>query len=329
MPSIQTVRRNNAQLRTKASGLVAVFVGGTSGIGEATCTEFVQKTVNPVVYIIGRNESYGSSMSERLLLVNSTARIHFLPSDLSLLRNVDGVCRLIKEKERKINLLFITAGFLSLKGRDETAEGLDKLFCLQYHSRMRFTSNLLPLLNQALGKGELARVISVLGAGNEGKIFKEDLSLRENYSLQNCSGQSICMMSLFLERLALLNPGVSFIHAYPGAVRGTDILKEMGPLVAKVGRVMMLLASPFTVSVKECAERQLFVATHDSFQSLTSQTEPDSAPTQAKSFRLGWNGEVCKKNAYLDTYMRDGTDEIVWKHTSEVFENICGDKSGI
>jgi hypothetical protein len=37
---------------------------------------------------------------------------------VSLLRNVDAVCEEIKAKEEKINLLVLSAGILTMKGRD-------------------------------------------------------------------------------------------------------------------------------------------------------------------------------------------------------------------
>ena len=53
MVSIDTIRASNAQGK-KLRGLVAVFVGGTGGIGESTAKEFFQRTVEPRAYIIGR-----------------------------------------------------------------------------------------------------------------------------------------------------------------------------------------------------------------------------------------------------------------------------------
>jgi len=53
MVSIETVRESNAQGK-QLTGLVAVFVGGTGGIGECTAKEFFHRTTRPKAYIIGR-----------------------------------------------------------------------------------------------------------------------------------------------------------------------------------------------------------------------------------------------------------------------------------
>ena len=50
---ISTIRQSNAQGK-KVHGLVAVFVGGTGGIGESTAKELFLWTTRPRAYIIGR-----------------------------------------------------------------------------------------------------------------------------------------------------------------------------------------------------------------------------------------------------------------------------------
>ena len=53
MVSINTIRNSNLQGYT-LEGLVAVFVGGTGGIGESTAKELFLQTKRPKAYIIGR-----------------------------------------------------------------------------------------------------------------------------------------------------------------------------------------------------------------------------------------------------------------------------------
>ena len=50
---IDTVRESNAKGKD-LKGLVAVFVGGTGGIGESTAKELFQRTTRPRAYIVGR-----------------------------------------------------------------------------------------------------------------------------------------------------------------------------------------------------------------------------------------------------------------------------------
>jgi hypothetical protein len=53
MVRISTIRESNAQGQ-RLRGLVAVFVGGTGGIGESTAKELFKRTSAPMAYIIGR-----------------------------------------------------------------------------------------------------------------------------------------------------------------------------------------------------------------------------------------------------------------------------------
>jgi len=53
MVRIADVREANIQAG-QLKGLVAVFVGGTGGIGESTLKEFFLRTVRPKAYIVGR-----------------------------------------------------------------------------------------------------------------------------------------------------------------------------------------------------------------------------------------------------------------------------------
>lgn len=50
---IDAIRTSNAQGKS-LHDLVAVFVGGTNGIGESTAKEFFLRTTRPKAYIVGR-----------------------------------------------------------------------------------------------------------------------------------------------------------------------------------------------------------------------------------------------------------------------------------
>lgn len=53
MVRIDTIRESNAKCKD-IHELVAVFVGGTGGIGESTAKELFLRTTKPRAYIIGR-----------------------------------------------------------------------------------------------------------------------------------------------------------------------------------------------------------------------------------------------------------------------------------
>lgn len=187
MVRLETIRESNAKAK-QLKGIVAVFVGGTGGIGENTARELFTRTTAPKAYIIGRSSSSALFPTETLLTVrhrdetkgntivnqlkelNPDGEAYFLQKDISLLRNVDELCEEILKREPKINCLFLTAGYLTLSGRTETVEGIDRKMSVNYYSRVRWMMNLMPALTAASDRNELSRVITVLAAGSEGDV---------------------------------------------------------------------------------------------------------------------------------------------------------------
>lgn len=78
----------------------------------------MRHTLQPTVYLIGRNEEAATNIIRDLRSLNDKAKIDFIKSDISLLRNIDESCKLIQTKEDKVNLLFLSAGFTRLGGRN-------------------------------------------------------------------------------------------------------------------------------------------------------------------------------------------------------------------
>lgn len=65
-----------------------------------------------------RSVQKGKQLCSELMLSNPSSRATFLEADVSLLKNVDDVCAKIQHLEKKINVLFLTAGYMTLKGRN-------------------------------------------------------------------------------------------------------------------------------------------------------------------------------------------------------------------
>jgi len=57
-------------------------------------------------------------MLAELTELNPDAKLSFIESEISLIRNVDVVCEEIRLKENCLDLLFMTPGWLSLGGRN-------------------------------------------------------------------------------------------------------------------------------------------------------------------------------------------------------------------
>ena len=111
MVSLSTVQASNALINsTLPAGLVAVFCGGTSGIGEATLFEFTKNAIRPKVYIVGRSQDAANRNIAKCRMINKNGDYRFVKADLTLMNEVDAVCEQIKRQEKAVNILFLSQG---------------------------------------------------------------------------------------------------------------------------------------------------------------------------------------------------------------------------
>ncbi|KAK4460009.1 hypothetical protein QBC42DRAFT_111401 [Cladorrhinum samala] len=274
MVSLQQMQASNARINTLAPGLVAVFVGGTSGIGEATMKEFAKHASQPRIYFVGRSDEAAARITIELESLNPGGQYNFIKADISLLRNVDNVCLDIQSRESLINLLFLTSG-TAVTGID-TAESLHYHTAVTYYSRIRFISNLLPLLQRATS---LRRVVTVF---NNHSSKANNASALHSHSIPSApktllSQQSFAIMTLALESLAFEAPDVTFIHSFPSPFlpatsnnTPAEAPQKKSPKTSPLMLVRSVFLKPVStpqrpssppISIIEAGERQLFIAT--------------------------------------------------------------------
>jgi NAD(P)-dependent dehydrogenase (short-subunit alcohol dehydrogenase family) len=329
MVSLDIVRKANSSLRTRLPKPVALFVGGTSGIGRSTLRQLALNTEAPTAYIVGRNEDTAKPLLRELRQLNPLGSYNFVEADVSLISNVDKACESIKQREKALDLLFMTPGGLSLVGRRETSEGIDKLFALRYYARMRFVQNLLPLLEAA--EHQPGRVVSVLGGGFEGNINADDLDLKHNYNIVSCAMHSVTMTSLAMEHLAASHRA-SFVHVFPGLV-GTNIYTNSfsAPLAAIYNYGVWPLMYPFSVDIEESGQRHLFHATSERYpDSTVKKSEVTSARDEDRvamgsdgvlgsgAYLMNWKGETSAAGKKMQRLRAQGMAQNVWNHTTKL-----------
>ncbi|GJN76103.1 NAD(P)-binding protein [Purpureocillium lilacinum] len=326
MVTLQTVQASNDRLKETAAGLVAVFLGATSGIGQNALRQFVERTVEPRVYIVARNATAISPFIEELRSKNPGGKYEVIEKDVSLVKNVDEVAAIVKAKETKLDLLFLSVGFFSFDGRQDTSEGLDASLTTRYYSRLRITQLLLPLLNASSS----AHVMSVLAGGLEGPINEDDLSLSDpkNFSVSAGNSHSATMLTLSFEHLARENPTVSFVHAFPGLVSTPLLGRTSSGLIGTVLRwVVMPLLKLFVATPAEAGARALFHATSARYSvdgGLVPLLEGVEKATKSKGgvFLVDAKGESADNEKVLEDFRRRGVDKLVWEHTMEVFGSV-------
>jgi NAD(P)-dependent dehydrogenase (short-subunit alcohol dehydrogenase family) len=188
MPSLSTVHAFNMGF-TPSYTPVAIFVGGTSGIGQGMAEAFARHTKgNANIVIVGRNRAAASAIIASFPKPTTPGVTHeFIECDISLMKNVQRTAGELCARFPKINFLALTAGFVTLDGRNETEEGIDRKLAVHYYGRWRFVRDLIPSLEEAHKAGEDAKVMSVLAAGHGGAIDLNDLGLKKTFSLPNAA----------------------------------------------------------------------------------------------------------------------------------------------
>ena len=112
MVSYKEIRAANALINDATAPRVALFVGGTSGIGQLTVRALVATGASVRILLVGRKSSKERTEAfiQELHAINPKSEIIWIEGEISLLAEVQRVCEVIKTKESHIDLMFFTAG---------------------------------------------------------------------------------------------------------------------------------------------------------------------------------------------------------------------------
>jgi NAD(P)-dependent dehydrogenase (short-subunit alcohol dehydrogenase family) len=133
---ITTVRDANAGLLSQNTSRVALFIGATNGIGSSALWSFIRHFYAPRVYVVGRFKAKASPLLDGLAALNSNATITFIEKEISLLQNVKSVCEEIKQREKSLDLLYMSAGYLAFGEPQCLSARPISYICLSAHMRV-------------------------------------------------------------------------------------------------------------------------------------------------------------------------------------------------
>ncbi|TIA60552.1 hypothetical protein D6C76_10298 [Aureobasidium pullulans] len=289
MVALETIRASNSKIAsTLPSGLVAIFVGATNGVGEATVRQFAKYASAPRVYLIGRSQDAGTRIVNECRALNAKGEFTFISKDTSLMRNVDEICETIKQKEKSVNLLFLTIG--TLQTGKTTVEGLHYPAAIAVHARNRFITDLLPLINNATS---LRRVISVFIATLEGEIQMDDFQGWHMKLMAN-RDHAASITTLSLESHHKDNPNVSFVHNFPGVIKSGITRGTSGVVLTALKAVVRIFGSLFYMPAEEAGDRHVFLSTSARY-SAGEKDEAAGVPLSVApdlSFARGTDGKL-------------------------------------
>jgi NAD(P)-dependent dehydrogenase (short-subunit alcohol dehydrogenase family) len=327
MVSCTEIQASNALINDATAPRVAVFVGGTSGIGQLTIKALVATGASVRIYLVGRKNSEERSKAfiEELNAVNPKSEVIWIEGEVSLLAETKRVCEVIKRKEARVDLLFLTAGYAPFGPRRETTEGVEIVQSLEYYSRAQCILQLMPLLEAA----EAPRVVSVLGGGLERAtaVDLEDLDLKKpgNFGGIKAQIQYTSMNTMALDKLAVDNPNVTFIHSWPGWVNTGNVRRGRDPN-SVLGWIIWIFLEPlialFSFSDDESGQRHLFESTSAAFggRGVPWKGKPgvNSLEKQANGLFIVNYKCNCTPNAKVLPLLREKAQDKIWEHTLEV-----------
>ncbi|KAJ5914439.1 hypothetical protein N7504_003322 [Penicillium tannophilum] len=326
MVSYKEIQASNALINESTAPRIAVFVGGTSGIGKFTIKALVAVSTSIRIYLIGRKCSSERTHAfiQELNAISPRAEIIWIEGEVSLLAETKRICEVIAKKESRIDLLFLATGYAPFGARMETSEGLEITQSLEYYSRMMFILCLLPLLRKA----EAPRVVSVLGGGLErGNIDLEDIDLKRpgNFGPMKAQMQYIGMITMIMEKLASENPDVTFIHSWPGWVNTGNVRRGSDPN-SMIGWVIWLFLEPliglFSFSDEESGQRHLFQCTSAAFGGRgvpwKGKVGVSTLGKEEDGLFLVNYKCACTPNVGAVSTLREKAQGKIWDHTQNV-----------
>lgn len=201
--SLSAIRASNAKAFASLghSCLVAVFVGGTAGIGRAMAQAFATSTKGSTLVLVGRSKESAEQLFSSLREAGAEGQYEFFQCDATLMNNVKKTSDDILSRHPKINYLVCTQGYLTLDGYTPTTEGIDKKLALNYYSRFRFFRDLLPALQRGQDSDGIGKAMTVLAPGKGGPIddFIADFGLKDHYSVSNAANTGPTYNDLMVE----------------------------------------------------------------------------------------------------------------------------------
>ena len=231
--------------------LRALVVGGTKGIGYAMACHVAADSPAGSVIISGRTKPTAALPH---------ANMEFRPLDATSMRQIKQYTDAYKAsvaqgRDHKLDLLIMTQGMLTMAGRTETPEGIDRKLALHYYGRQLLIRELLPVL------ADDAKVIMVLDShrGHPSMLNMDDLDLKTHFSLGNAGAHAMTMQDGMLQQYAAEQEKATpvarrhFIHCSPGVVH-TDLMKG---LPGYVRPAFWVLRAVMGVSPEKCAENLL------------------------------------------------------------------------
>jgi NAD(P)-dependent dehydrogenase (short-subunit alcohol dehydrogenase family) len=192
----------------------------------------------------GRNEEKGQALLQELQ-ATATGELVWRRADLGSLDEVRRLAQAVLDEDR-LDVLVNNAGIGTAGPREESADGYELKFAVNYLAPFLLTRRLLPLIKRS----EPARIVNVTSAG-QAPIDFDDVMEERGYSGVQAYSQSKLALVMFTFDLAeeLDGTGVTANCLHPGTYMPTNMVRRAGvrpvtPLEDGIAATMRLIGSP-------------------------------------------------------------------------------------
>ncbi len=219
-----------------------VITGATDGLGKGLATKLAPTGAHLILH--GRDAEKGDALLQELE-PEATGRVEFRLAHFKSLDEVRDLADSLLEEDR-IDVLVNNAGIGTAGPREESDDGYELTFQVNYLAPFLLTSRLLPLIQRSAP----ARIVNVSSAG-QAPIDFDDVMLEDAYSGVQAYCQSKLALVMFTFDLAeeLEGSGVTANCLHPGTYMPTNMVRRAGvepvtPLEDGIAATMRLIASP-------------------------------------------------------------------------------------
>jgi NAD(P)-dependent dehydrogenase (short-subunit alcohol dehydrogenase family) len=216
VPSYEQKRKT---MRNLPEAIVLV-TGATDGLGRRVALELAER--GATVLLHGRSRERCEAVLEEVRRQTGSEGSRYYLADLSSLAVVRKLAEEIVSEHDRLDVLVNNAGVVA-EQREETEDGLELTFAVNYLAHFLLSNLLLPLLRCSAP----ARVVNVASAGQSRVDFR-DVMLERDYDAIRAYTQSKLAQVMFTLDLAerLQSTGVTVNALHPATLMDTKMVLE-------------------------------------------------------------------------------------------------------
>ena len=244
-----------------------LITGGTNGMGNGVARILAGKdNQSHEIIILCRSEERGEGTIKELENITGNKKNSIIVCDLTRLSDVQKAIQVLHRQHEYLDGIFINAGLGYAARRQETADGMDPHFQVNYLSQFMLTLNLLDLLEKSESGGRI-----IFNVTKYGKIFWDDLQMKEKWNFENAIHQAMVAKRMFYTRLHNLynkknGSKLSFLGFQISKTVWSNQINIIPFMMKTMARIMKFFGT--FISIETCGEIMAPLFTEKQVESL-------------------------------------------------------------